>query len=282
MQDYIIKSFRSRQGAILERQETGPNSGGYVSENGLIIKRLNDFLCDGEYSIHSVLRCERVERQNPVGTIFTVGDRVVGTNGNIISSIRIERSDVVLMLSGGQTNASVRLANAQKYVEVAQRTQTVKRNVGRPKTNHFAAIEESIARSYTRPIRLEKTLKKSVARLNLEQFVIRFLTEWNNERATIYADDRTVQTPIKRRRSLGDIYMICKYYYPNVTVDEVARLLYVTLHTTLRGRGFRTSRCNQILKRVWYVSPGISDSIHNQDIDDEYGHNWNWWITRLG
>jgi hypothetical protein len=286
MQDYIIKSFkRIHDNAVFVRQETGTNSGGYVYTNPnlgpAVVKRLNDFLCDGGYVIHSVIR------QNGGSIVFTVGDRVVSHDGVNIDSIKIIMSDVILYLTGGTgPYTSVRLLNAVKYVAptpIPVSLLTERRPVGRPRkevaTNtFFTDLEARVLAANPDEIRLEATLLKSVRKLTLEQFLIKFFKEYNNERNTIFVESRATQTEMGKRRSLGDIYKICKYYFPEITLKELMQLLYVDL---IAIEGFRSSKCSQIGKRVWYYYQGSSNVLLNTGDTDEYSNSVNTILTNL-
>ncbi len=114
----------------------------------------------------------------------------------------------------------------------------------------FLIIEQTIKDKNLRAIRLEK-LKKDRDGQTVEQFLIKFFTEWNDNRNTIYVDNRDIQTPIGKRRSLGDIYMICLYYFPECSLKDVLDILYNQLLSSMPD-GFRSSYCSTINKRVWY------------------------------
>lgn len=287
MQDYIIKSFkRTIDNAVFVRAERGTNSGGYIYTNpisGIIVevKRLNDFLCDGSFTIHAVTRQSRGGSE-----VFTVGDRLVipvVNNNAIIVDIKIISSTVVLYLSNNSTN---HLLNARKYIAPAPipvNPPTERRPVGRPRkevaTNtFFTDLEARVLAANPDEIRLEATLLKSVRKLTLEQFLIKFFKEYNNERNTIFVESRATQTEMGKRRSLGDIYKICKYYFPEITLKELMQLLYVDL---MAMEGFRSSKCSQIRKRVWYYSNGSSNGLLNTGDTDEYSNSVNTILTNL-
>jgi hypothetical protein len=152
-------------------------------------------------------------------------------------------------------------------------------------TTMLNRLERIIIDSYTRPIRLERTLR--TRRETLAQFIEKFFIEWNgnNEtdeeqgesKNTIFVDNHEVQTTWGRRRSLGDIFMICKYYYPACTLREVLQIL-----TTIVSRDhFRTSWCNTIRKKVWYYNPNDSNATLNQEKQDEYGYTWSQYLQAL-
>ena len=286
MQQYIIKSFkRVSDQAIFERVETGTNSGGYVFNTE--VKRIKDFLCDGSFVINSVIKQVNPNRPQ-YNIVFTVGDRVVGTQVQpiTITHIVIRQSEVLLL---EQMN-SVRLVNATKYVVPTRvapithpRPTTVTgqgTNVNQTVTTNtsFDEIEQTIIERNPRPIRLEKTLKRR--RETLQEFLIKFFKEWNNEKKTIYVDDDSIQTNTGKRRSLGDIYMICKYYYPNCTLTEVLNLLYNVIPTIIT-RGFRTSYCSTIHKRVWYYSTTRDNIQTDKTNNDEFGKPFKFYVDNL-
>ena len=146
-------------------------------------------------------------------------------------------------------------------------------------------LQRIIIFSYTRPIRLERTLR--VRKETLAVFINKFFTEWNgnNEideeqgeyKNTIYVDNHEVQTDWGRRRSLGDIFMICRYYYPNCTLREV-----MTVLTTIIGNShFRSSWCNTIRKKVWYYDTNSENGVFNTEKQDEYGYTYAQYLQAL-
>ncbi len=286
MQSYIINSFRKiSDSSTWIRQETGTNSGGYVYDNQ--VKRLNDFLCNGEFMIYSVLRVTGTGRNGILqGELFTIGDRLGVAYGDSIMSIKIIMSEVILNLTGGTiASATVKLQNAIKYKEpvatikkpvaVKATKTTTKVNSGENKA--FTTIVSEIE-SKIQPIRLEKTLKKR--KETLEQFLVLFFKEWNNEKNTIFVDTLEVQTEMEKRRSIGDIYMICKYYYPNCTLNEVLNLLYFRLPLVITN-GFRTSYCNTIKKKVWYYEEDNDTEALNKTANDEFGKPYKFYVDNI-
>lgn len=88
---------------------------------------------------------------------------------------------------------------------------------------------------------------------SLKQWLLLFFST-NNNHPTIYADTKDsekvmYQCSAGRRRSLGDIYMICKYYYPDCTLEEVLK----NLLWMLKGRLIGGSHCNLIHKFVFHT-----------------------------
>lgn len=151
--------------------------------------------------------------------------------------------------------------------------------------NMLDNLQRIIISSYTRPIRLERTLR--VRKETLAVFINKFFTEWNgnNEvddeqgeyKNTIYVDNHEVQTDWGRRRSLSDIFMICRYYYPNCTLREV-----MTVLTTIVGNShFRSSWCNTIRKKVWYYDTNAENGVFNTEKQDEYGYTYAQYLQAL-
>lgn len=281
MQKYIIKQFRVGNDLFTKNER----SGNYVSSNGTRIFSLMDFLCLPNSSINSV------ERQ-PVGNItrevFTISDLL--NNNTPIQTIKIVMGEVKIYTS---TNTYT-LEAATKYVAPAPipALSEVRRGPGRPKKSvddtgldpELLTIQNRIETSFNgRQLRLSGTLKKR--KETPEEFLYKFFNEWNNTNSettkiTKWVDDDTTQCECGKRRSLGDLYMILKYYFPTITIKDILVILYIKLPARLTN-GFRTSKCNQIHKRVWYYSPGSSNVISSTDIDDEYGKRYSWYQSKI-
>lgn len=267
-QTFLINSFINvRSGALTTRDE---RTGDYVAGNGTR-KSLMDFMCNGEYRINSIIRNADggVTRE-----LFTIGDSLThyGTRANI-THFKIDMGKVIIVLNNSHTIA---INTAVKYVAPAETPVTA----GTVSSQHadILALQNRIISDFTREIRLEKTLRKR--RETLHEFLKLFFEEWNSTKRTVFVDDNTQQTSTGRRRSLGDIYMICRYYYPNVTLTEVLQELYTKLPRELTN-GFRTSKCSQIRKRVWYYEGGVNQVL-STDVDDEYRHRPDWYTARVG
>lgn len=133
------------------------------------------------------------------------------------------------------------------------------------------------------PIRIRGLLRKRTE--TLQEFLIKFFTKWNIERATIWVDEDTIQTEADKKRSLGDIFKICLYYYPNCTLEEVIQELYVNLpeyfDRTHENTGFRTCVCQQIHKRVWWYAEGDDNNVNHKTTNDEFGKPYRWYLENL-
>ena len=147
-------------------------------------------------------------------------------------------------------------------------------------SNDLDTIQAAIIAANPRPIRLKRLLRaRRESPLEfLRKFFIGDGEGWNDTRNTIYADEAGgIQTEAGRRRSMGDIFMIMRYYYPTITLREVARLLYADLFAT-GNTGMRSSNCSQIHKRVWYYEDGDGRFMEAGQ-RDEYGNNRQFYLN---
>lgn len=110
-----------------------------------------------------------------------------------------------------------------------------------------------------------------------KDFLSKFLMLYNKQSHT-YFNDNSIQTESGKRRSLGDIYNICKTYYEDITLKRVITELYRLCNNT---QGFRTSYCYLIQKRVFYYDYFANNAILNDNIKDEYGYTIPYYIKRI-
>lgn len=260
-------------------------------------KSIMDFIgMDGVESI-SVLRT----RDN---FVFSTGDNInINNQSATIKHIMFKEGTV--MFGYGPSNlpfSYVTMESATLYVPPtparipppasAPRRATVTGSVTLNTTNdatsqNIAQLEAQLVARWDREnperIRLSQTMKRR--RETLHEFLIEFFENWNQPtgdpaKQTVYVNSGAVQTINNKRRSLGDLYMICKYYYPTMTLTELLRELYTTLPQHFRT-GFRTSICSQIHKRVWYYSSGSDNQVANSMNPDEYNHNVSWYTDNI-
>ena len=157
-------------------------------------------------------------------------------------------------------------------------------------TGNIADLETEIVSRFDREnrsrIRLSQTKKRRLE--SLHEFLIEFFSNWNQAdgspaKNTVFVDGSGIHTANNKRRSLGDIYMICKYYYPSMTLTQLLRELYIELprHFAASTQGFRTSICSQINKRVWYYDSDALNDILNSTSRDEYGKIVSWYTENI-
>lgn len=296
MQPYFIKSFKSVSRENLEFSVIDHKK--YQSNVNESIMFFYDFMCNPDYKISRVLRCERANPNNgafnlPFGTVFAIADILSDSQTNmerkkIITGFKsidgVMRIQCRSVATGREIN-DVDLSTAIQYVAPVVR-EAVRETTPTQTSTSLLGLQAQILAANPRAIKLanDTTLQHpSILRTRREsipEFLVKFFTNWNVKRATLFTDNNEEQTSVNRRRSLGDIFMICRYYYPTCTLKEVAKALYVTLPTMINS-GFRTSICSTIHKRVWYYSYGNANNITNQNSNDEYSKTYDWWISNL-
>lgn len=101
---------------------------------------------------------------------------------------------------------------------------------------------------------------------SLETFLENFFTSYNNKFSTYYKDSEKVQTSRGRYRSLGDVFLICRNYYPECTLAEV---LYYMIEVLPAKIALFTWYCPDINKRVWFLRYNEVGDVHRRD---EFGY----------
>lgn len=94
----------------------------------------------------------------------------------------------------------------------------------------------------------------------LYQFINDFILRYNNRYLT-YTISESFVCDIYKRRSLGDIFLICRAYYPNCTIIDVLKVLIKLIHESY----ISGSRCSTIEKFVFYS--GGRDSALNSNVE---------------
>lgn len=236
------------------------NTGEYVSSIDNTDKyNLLDFICKHGY------RITKVQRKSD-NYIVSLGDvvKVNETDSIIVDTMIIKKSHIIIN-------------NAIDLITLIKPTPKVNPKVENKikSNNFFNTLQTKIENSFGgRRISLggfTNTCK------TLQEFLINFINDYNNRFNTVYYNSGNTQTSCGRRRSLGDIYMICKFYFPNIELIDVVKLLYGEFLTTdvfkrpNTSKDLRTSYCSTINKRVWYSNTNnflIADEFHY----DEYGN----------
>lgn len=90
---------------------------------------------------------------------------------------------------------------------------------------------------------------------------------------TLYPSSKRLQCSSNRNRSQGDLYMIMRYYYSDITFKEFRKALIKLLN----NYHISTFYCNDIQKRIFYNpnlggrKPHSSNIMNNLDKIDEFG-----------
>jgi hypothetical protein len=131
-------------------------------------------------------------------------------------------------------------------------------------------IEENITANYPK-MRLQGLTKKEAGSHGVEKFIELLLTDYVKQFSTIIPFTQTVLTTIaKKRRSLGDIYQIVKYYYPKVSlIDVIDPLVYLVKEK----QGFRYTYCRQTQRKMFYYHQHSANYVEKHT-NDEWGNSY--------
>lgn len=129
-----------------------------------------------------------------------------------------------------------------------------------------------------RPLRIQGLLKKR--KETLEEFLVKLFTKWNLEKQTLYSDTakevKEVQTEPGKRRSIGDILLIARHYYPRCTLRQITEIVYGQLFEKVPR--FRSSFCSTIKKRVFYKgADSQATALLDTNVKDEHGFTVDEW-----
>lgn len=300
MKHYKIISFVKFIGGIRHtyviRRIGGQETGDYFCETLNDTKIESDFICEQSTVIDSI-RCMDSQRTYALGT---------PTNQGSVTHIRLNKGRGEIRLgtenwirigvmapapiqpvipqpqavnTNNQEDMATRKAGTGKTAPKAVEKTTPSRSqiAAAKKEDPFKDIQTKIEKQAD--IRLEKFMKKGLPP-TVKEFLVAFFTKYNNDRNTIYVSNKTVQTTTGRRRSMGDLFKICQYYYPEVTLLELVTLLFRELKNTpgLKG-GFRYSYCTTVKRRVFYFSSG-SGTLEENSVD-EFGFKPEYYITKI-
>lgn len=273
MQPFFIKSFKSTVGNAVWSYNTVGEC--YNVANGQTTKKLYDFLGVNGFVIESIQRNEHqptVGQALPTGTTFSINSILRnGAHQKKITSIIIVNGLPIFKCVSTTTGEDVNdttLANAQLYVEETTNT------VGASNPARIAEIQAQILAANPRALRVQGLLRNR-GNQTLADFMRAFFEEFNNTavesgatRNTVYTDTDDIQTVRGKRRSLGDIFMIMRWYFPTCTLKDVAKLLYVTLPASMPH--LASCKCSEIRKRVWFYDESRTNEYKQPNDADEY------------
>ena len=229
-----------------------------VANNGSVVPSaqygLFDILLSDKCSISSIKRFD--------GEVFQIGDEL-GGEVNIVSFSVVKNR---LLTTVRSTDGSEMIFDIEEFAHKPKVvTPTIlTSNVVDGKLNNFIELQKQVEEKCVAlklgQVRDNFTPKET----NLKSFLKQFLSSYNFTLKTVYVSNGQVQCDVARRRSLGDIFMICKNYFPECNLHEVIQLLYVDLPEEMSNLG--SIICSTIHKRVWYIygnrrfdSPSMQD-----------------------
>lgn len=105
--------------------------------------------------------------------------------------------------------------------------------------------------------------------ITLQQFIKTLVRQYNYKYDTVFVKNdysTRIQCFSGKRRSLGDIYLICKHYYPNCKIEEVLSILI----NLLQNKEIYGSYCTTIHKYVFHLSSTLTKTNCEVEYCEEY------------
>lgn len=138
-----------------------------------------------------------------------------------------------------------------------------KYNEERLKTNFLKDVNKNLINYGNKLLKKEGKLRLKGFSMDekplLSTFIKKFFIDYNYNYETVNKNNKVI-CATGRRRSLGDIYLICKHYYPNCTIIEVFKELVALLNLG----NINTQKCSNIRKYVFYSNRASSHrSLYN-------------------
>ncbi len=240
------------------------NSGDYEYKDGAAVIKAHLYTFFGDtYKITGILdKLRQIE--------FKVGKIINTPNGNFeLLSIKILGDSV-------DVGAQFRLmTNVNDYSVVLMSKCKLQLKKQEASTNgqikEFAELEQRILNDFKYTGTLKFNVFKKKKTETFEDFKKQFFQR-NHEFDTINSSNGSTQTTKARRRSLGDIFMICKYYYPNISLQTIIAWLY---GKNTPGGQF----CGTIQKRVFRHD--YKGAFSNAEYKDEYGNSISYYQNLL-
>ena len=102
---------------------------------------------------------------------------------------------------------------------------------------------------------------------NLDEFLSKFFRTYNNSYDTYDAVNKKLICRRFKRRSIGDIYLICKNYYPDTNLDDVI----IGLIKLIKAETLAVSKCSDIKKYVFVRKDNYTGNYMTQDVEFIHG-----------
>ncbi len=242
MQKYIIKKLRYVNEVLIFT--LNKTTGLYESnQDSSKVRGLMDFIGISGYSIYSIIR-------NSDKKEITVGD--ILPNGAYITKLVIDKNKMFYQTIESNDNLPIEDLILTKPKAIVPKKQHV-----------FSELEAKIESSF---VGMEIKLHSSFINSNktIEEFVVNFFKEYNSKYTTTYTKNVAEQCTTGRRRSLGDVYMITKFYFPECTLLDIIELMYGKLWGVNKSQF-----CSAVKKRVFRRD---TSQFYSLDTKDEYGN----------
>lgn len=99
------------------------------------------------------------------------------------------------------------------------------------------------------------------------QFVNNLINKYLKEHDTYYKNTNLIQCLACKARSLGDLWLICKSYYPNITLRKLKKVLVILTEDGNIG----SLHCGNIDKRTYYAKNKYASLVVDDINKDELG-----------
>lgn len=222
MKSYTILKFKDKHFNI--EYELNPITGLYEHNTyGAKPKSLhpNCLICDGGFEITSI-------KDNNRDKVFTVGKEFsrIPAGYFTINTIRFASVKVEKQKYSHYT-VLLNEIDIKEYDDMRKKEVAVAKplNTEATETDPFAKLEEKILKIYgDETLKFGGDFKRKLSEKKPE-FMLKFF-ERNDAYETIFTESKKLQCNRGCRRSLGDIYMILKYYYPRCTLASIIPYFY--------------------------------------------------------
>jgi hypothetical protein len=104
----------------------------------------------------------------------------------------------------------------------------------------------------------------------LEEFLIKFFNHYNSTYDTYEMNTNECVCTRYRRRSIGDLYLICKSYFPDTNLDEVI----ICLIKLVNDNVIAVSKCSDIKRYVFVKKDTYTGNYQNKEVEFISGVNF--------
>ena len=127
----------------------------------------------------------------------------------------------------------------------------------------FKEVQKKILKENKFRIMVDELSKEDIKNISLETFIERFLAIYSEDNDTLYAKTKEFQCNAGAYRSLTDIFLCCKYYYPRCTLQQVCLILWNLDRLS-------TWICVDIDRRIYFIDHD-GTVYQNMEEEDELG-----------
>ncbi len=255
-------------------------TGMFRSQDGAnVLIHPNILICNEGFSIHSI-------KDNNREVEFKLGDHISFTpdfHGKLIlikyANKEGNQYDIKLFIvSDKGIHNTLSITDCKHYVKEesmpVKKNKTAEEVVENKSLMKVRELEAKIIKDFNGKVLKfgkdnegNKFIRKKIE--GKDEFMKKFF-ERNAKYETIHPGNGHTQNVRGARRSLGDIYMIVKYYYPKCTLESI--LPYFYGNTEQRIPNMISQFCQGTQKRVYRPKAGNNPIDYHPEKTNEYGH----------